>query len=183
MEDQLIIKLFFERSESAIAELSAKYGAVCERIAYRILGDERDAEECVNDACLVVWDSIPPEEPDPLQAYVYRIVRNLSLKKYHYNTAQKRNSYYDAALEEIADCLESRQSVEGELEYRELIGEVNAFLGTLKQKDRVIFIRRYWYLESVSDIADSLGLSRNSVTVNLHRTRKKLRKYLQGKEV
>ena len=101
MEDCKIIDLFFDRSEEAITELAKKYGGVCYRIARNILNNSSDAEECVNDAYLGAWNSIPPREPNPLAAYLCRIVRNLSVKKYHANTAVKRNSFYDVALEEL----------------------------------------------------------------------------------
>ena len=102
MDDDRIIELFFARSEQAITELSRKYGTVCRRVAENILNDRRDAEECLNDAYLAVWNTVPPRRPDPLMSYVCRIVRNQALKRYHANAARKRNSVYDAALEELA---------------------------------------------------------------------------------
>lgn len=179
MEDQLIINLFFERSENAISELAKKYGRLCQSISYNILKNEQDVEECVNDTYLAAWNTIPPQNPNPLQAYICRIARNLSLKKYHANTAQKRNNFYDVVLEEIADCLEGRDNVEEEILVRELSERINEFLETLKVKDRVIFVQRYWYLAPISEIAKKLNMSLNSVTVHLHRTREKLRKYLE----
>ena len=101
MDDQLIIELFNERSEEAITAISDKYGELCKGISYRILMNRQDAEECVNDAYLVAWNTIPPESPNPLRAYICRVVRNITLKKYRYNTAQKRNSHYDTSLEEL----------------------------------------------------------------------------------
>ena len=102
MEDERIIALLFQRSEEALRCLADKYGRVCHSMSYRILGDRRDAEECVNDAYLGVWNSVPPQRPDPLAAYLCRIVRNLSIKRYHANRAAKRHSGYDLALEELA---------------------------------------------------------------------------------
>lgn len=179
MEDQLIIKLFFQRSESAITKLSEKYGNLCKSLSYNILKNHQDAEECVNDAYLAAWNTIPPQEPKPLSAYICRITRNLSLKRYHANTAQKRNNYYDAVLEEFQDCLESTAAVEDVILVKELSQQVNSFLGTLKVKDRVIFIQRYWFCDSIPEIAKKLGVSANYVTVHLHRTREKLKKYLK----
>lgn len=179
MEDQLIIKLFFERSENAIAELSNKYEKLCKTLAYHILKNEQDAEECVNDAYLAAWNTIPPEKPNPLSAYICRITRNLSLKKYHSNTAQKRNNYYDVILEEVEECLEAKDTVESEILVQEMSKQINSFLGKLKEKDRVIFIRRYWFCDSVSEISGNLGVSTNYVTVHLYRTREKLKKYLK----
>ena len=110
LEDSKIIGLFYERSEQAITELSQKYGAVCTKVADNILNNKRDAEECVNDAYLGAWNSIPPQNPNPLLSYVCRIVRNLAIKKYHANTAKKRNSIYDVALEELEDCFKTARS-------------------------------------------------------------------------
>lgn len=183
MDDKRIIHLFLERSESAITALARKYGKLCRAVSYNILRNEQDAEECVNDAFLAVWNTIPPENPDFLQAYVCRIVRNLSVKKYRFNTAQKRNGCYDVLLEEVADCLESSRKVEEEILARELTDCLNQFLGTLKTKDRVMFVQRYWYCFSVSEIAEHMNMSKNAVTVRLHRTRKKLKTYLEERGV
>lgn len=182
MEDHLIIQLFLERSESAVLELARKYGGLCRSIARNILKNSEDAEECFNDTLLAVWNAIPPERPDKLQPYVCRIARNLSLKKYHSNTAQKRNRQYDVILEEIADCLDSGRRVEGEILARELAGELNAFLGTLNSRDRIIFVQRYWYCLSVSEIAENLHMTPNAARVCLHRTREKLKQYLKQAE-
>lgn len=179
MEDQLIIKLFFERSEDAITELSKKYGKLCRFLANNILKNEQDAEECVNDAYLAAWNTIPPESPSSLSTYICRITRNLSLKRYHSNTAQKRNGYYDVLLEEIEDCLESGEAVEDEILVREMSAQVNLFLGKLKEKDRIIFIRRYWFCDDIPQIAENLGVNTNYVRVHLYRTREKLKKYLK----
>ena len=182
IEDEKIVELFFERSEQAIQELGNKYGKVCRKLSYNIVNNMQDAEECVNDAYLGAWNAIPPERPDKLQPYVCRIARNLSLKKYHSNTAQKRNRQYDVILEEIADCLDSGRSVEGEILARELAGELNAFLGTLNSRDRIIFVQRYWYCLSVSEIAENLHMTPNAARVCLHRTREKLKQYLKQAE-
>ncbi|MBQ6172913.1 MAG: sigma-70 family RNA polymerase sigma factor [Clostridia bacterium] len=147
MDDSKIIELFFERSEQAIIELSNKYGAIFSKVADNILNNRRDAEECVNDAYLGVWNTIPPQRPDPLLSYVCRIVRNLALKKYHENTAQKRNSYYDAALDEIEDCIPSSFSVENQIMAKEVAGVIDGFLETLDQQSRIMFIRRYWHAD------------------------------------
>lgn len=127
MEDQQIIRLFFERSEQAITELSRKYGALCFQIADNILDDPQDAEECVNDAWLGAWNSIPPQRPDPLRAYVCRIVRNLSLKKLRANSALKRSSRFEVSLSELEDCI-SAHSLDEQLAAGELSAQINAFL-------------------------------------------------------
>lgn len=179
MEDEEIIKLFQTRSEQAITELSKKYGAICTKIAGNILKNSLDAEECVNDAYLGVWNTVPPQNPSPLFTYVCRIVRNLSIKKYHANTSAKRNSFYDAALDELENCISSGQTIENELSARELSRLIDTFLGSLDQTNRVIFVRRYWYSDPVSDIAEKMRMSSNTVSVRLSRTRTKLRKFLK----
>ena len=178
MEDQFIIKLFFERSESAIAELDKKYGKLCKTISQNILKDKEDAKECLNDTYLAVWNAIPPNNPKPLQTYVCKIARNLSLKKYHRNIAQKRNHYYDVVLEELEECMETGQNIEQEILAKELAEKINIFLGKLKTKERVIFVLRYWYCFSPDEIAGRMKMTSNSVNVHLYRTREKLKKYL-----
>ncbi|MBR6635587.1 MAG: sigma-70 family RNA polymerase sigma factor [Clostridia bacterium] len=178
MNDSKIIDLFFERSEQAITELSEKYYKICHRIAFNILGNEADAQECVNDAFLGIWNSIPPENPESLSAYVFRIVRNVSLKKYRSNTALKRNSRYDTALDEIEGCLPSGFSVEAEINAEVLSAEINAFLASIGRDNRIIFIKRYWFGEEISAIAEDLNITKHNVTVKLSRTRKALKKHL-----
>mgnify|MGYP003301797130 CR=1 FL=1 len=121
MDDEKIIELFFNRSEQAIEEVDKKYGKTCHNISYNILHNKLDAEECVNDTYLAIWNAIPPEHPNPLQTYVCKITRNLSLKKYHSKTAGKRNNYYDIILDEIADCLESGGTIEEEILAKEIL--------------------------------------------------------------
>lgn len=179
MEDQLIIKLFFERSEDAIRELDLKYGKICKRLANRFLHNEQDSEECINDAYLAVWNTIPPQNPNPFSAYVFRIVKNTALKKYRANTAQKRNNHYDVILEEVDEFLAVNETVESEILAKEISNKINIFLGTLKEKDRVIFVQRYWLCYSIEEIAINTGASKNYVTVHLYRTREKLRDYLK----
>ena len=120
MDDSKIIELFYERSEQAIVELSKKYGDTCHKIAVNILKNDSDAEECVNDTYLGAWNTIPPQNPNPLLTYICRIVRNISIKRYHQNTAQKRNSYYDVALDELENCLPSATTVQDEVNANEL---------------------------------------------------------------
>lgn len=178
MEDSRIIQLFFERSEQAIAELSEKYGALCLKLADGILGDRLDAEECVNDAYLAVWNTVPPESPDPLISYLCRIVRNLALKKYHEKTAKKRDSRYDAALDELAEVLAAPASVEDEIEAKETAESIGRFLETLNPKDRILFVRRYWFADGIGELAEDFGLGRHAVSVRLSRIRKSLKKHL-----
>ena len=179
IDDEKIIEMFFERSEQGIRELDIKYGKVCHNLSYHIVGSRRDAEECVNDAYLGAWNTIPPQNPNPLLTYICRIVRNLSIMKYHANTAIKRNSFYDAALDELEDCLASSETVEDKLTAKELSDALDQFLDTLDQENRVIFVRRYWYSDSISEIAERLHMSKNNVSVRLSRTRERLKNYLK----
>ena len=178
MDDSKIIELFFERSEFAIIELSKKYGSVCFKVADHILNNRLDTEECVNDAYLGVWNSIPPQKPDPLLSYVCRIVRNLALKKYHKNTAQKRNSSYDVALDEFADCIPATFSVEDEIAAREAARLIDKFLDTLDPQSRVMFVRRYWHADPIEELAALFHKSKHYISVRLSRIRKALRQYL-----
>ena len=179
MSDEEIIDLFFERSEQAITELTKKHGKAAERVVRNILGDKRDAEECLSDTWLGVWNAIPPQRPAPLRTFVCRIARNLATKKYHANTAEKRNSQYDLALDELAETLAADGGVEQELEAQELRAAINGFLGTLSAADRFLFLRRYWYAESVKDVAKAAHSTAGSVAVRLFRIREKLRLYLE----
>lgn len=183
MEDEKIIELFFARSEQAIKELDRKYGRKCHAVSYHILNDHQDAEECVNDAYLGVWNAIPPAKPDPLLAFVCKIVRNVSLKRYERNNAAKRNSRYNASIEELGDCLACGESVEEEVSERELVKAIEAFLDTLPRESRVIFLRRYWFCDTYADIARQVGMSEKNVSVRLVRIRKELREYLSEREV
>ncbi|MCI1930401.1 MAG: sigma-70 family RNA polymerase sigma factor [Clostridia bacterium] len=182
MDDSEIINLFFERSEQAIIELSKKYGKVCKKVSQNILNNVSDAEECVNDAYLGTWNSIPPQRPNPLLTYVCRIVRNLSIKRYHMNTAVKRNSFYDIALEELEDCIPSSNTDE-EFDAKELAKVIDNFLDTLNRDSRVMFVRRYWFSDSLSEIAKMFGINEHNVSVRLFRIRKKMKKYLKREDV
>ena len=142
MLDEEIIKLFFERSEEALKELETKYGKMCMRTSYNILGNYSDAEESVNDSYLSVWNAIPPVRSAPLLTYVLKIVKNVSLNRYHKNQAQKRNSSYDLAFDELADFLTVPDSIENVMDNNELIARIESFLDSLDISNRVIFIQR-----------------------------------------
>ena len=178
MTDTEIINLFFERSEQTITELARKHGNAVARVARNILGNEQDTEECVNDTYLGTWKAIPPNRPSPLRTFVCKIARNLAATKYHANTAKKRNSRYDAALDELEGCLAAGGSVEEAYDAKELSEAINAFLSSLSYTDRFLFVRRYWYSDSMQDIAAMTGSTANSVAVRLYRLREKLRHYL-----
>ena len=143
MDDQLIIKKFRERSEDAIQALSDKYGKLCHALANRILHNEQDAEECVNDTWLVAWNIIPPASPDPLSTYLCGITRNLSVAKYHANTAKKRNHYYDLVLDELADSLPGNTLVEDEIPAKELGHAINGFLYELRYGTSISMARNF----------------------------------------
>ncbi len=178
MTDEEIISLFFERSEQAISELAAKHGAAVKRVALNILNDEEDARECVNDTWLGAWNSIPPNRPDPLRTYVCRIARNLAAKRFHAETAKKRCSQYDLALDELAECIPDRTGVEDVVAAKELADCIDRFLDTLSYEDRYLFMRRYWYADPLQSIAGSAGMSCGAAAVRLHRVRKKLKTML-----
>ena len=183
LADEKIIELFFERSEQGIRELDNKYGKLCHTLSYNIVNNRQDAEECVNDAYLGAWNAIPPARPDPLLPYIARIVRNLSLKLYWRKEAAKRSSRYTIALEEIEACIADQKTTEEELEAKELARIIENFLDTLPSRDRVIFLRRYWFSDSYKDIAQFVGLSEKNVSVRLTRIRKKMKQYLRERGV
>lgn len=183
MDDIKIIDLFFARSELAIEALDGKYGATCHNLSRSILKDQQDAEECVNDAYLGVWNAIPPHRPNPLVAFVCKIVRNISIMRYRANTALKRNSNYDSTMEELEDCLASSALVEDSLEEKELIAIIEDFLRDLSQENRVIFLRRYWFSDSYAEIAARTGLTEKNVSVRLSRIRKQLQTHLAERGV
>ena len=179
LKDHEIIELFFERSERAITELVDKYGGTIRNVAWNILNNPQDVEECSNDTYLQVWNRIPPTRPDSLGAYVCRIARNICLKRYHTNTAMKRNSYYDVALQELEETIPALSTVESDMEARELSAYLNRYLAQLKPEDRYMFMRRYWYGDGVSEIGQQIQLTPHAVSVRLFRLRQKLQKHLQ----
>lgn len=178
MDDEKIIELFFARSEKGLKELDEKYGRVCRKLSYGILNDYSDAEECVNDAYLGAWNAIPPAKPNPLLTYLCKIVRNISLKRCCMKEAAKRNSAYDVAMEELEYCLSAPDTVEAEIGARELARVICDFLYTLTAENRVIFLRRYWFSDTYTEIAERMGMTENNVSVRLTRTRRKMRDYL-----
>lgn len=180
MEDKDIITLFLNRSGDAIKTAQAEYGAYCYRIAENICRDSRDAEECVNDALLAAWNAIPPQDPASLKLFLARIVRNLAFNRYNESHAEKRGGGETAlVLDELAECLQSGESVESEIDRRQLCELIRGFVKELPKKERQIFVRRYFYTEPLTDIAKLCGMTENSVSVTLHRTRKKLKELLK----
>lgn len=180
MDDSEIVKLFTERSEAAIAAALEKYKGYCLKIALNILGSREEAEECVNDALLKAWDMIPPHEPQMLSTFLGKITRNIAINRYRQGLAEKRGSGETAlAFDEMSELISGSSNVESEAERRELLDEINAFLKRLPERNRNIFICRYWYCDSVSEISREFAVSESNVSVILNRTRKKLREYLQ----
>lgn len=178
MEDQDIIDLFFERSEQAVRELIRKYGTAIQKVASNILADPLDVEECCNDTYMALWNQIPPARPTYLGAYACRVARNISLNRYHASTAEKRNSYYDVALDELGETVSGLSDIESEHDAKELAKYLNLFLGKQSREDRYLFMRRYWYGDKLSDIAQMLGITPHKASVRLFRLRQKLREYL-----
>ena len=147
------------------------------------MNSRQDAEECVNEAYLGAWNAIPPAKPDPLLAYICKIVRNISLKIYYQKKAVKRNSTYTVAMEEIEACIADPNTVEAEIEARECAHIIENFLDTLTVENRVIFMRRYWFFDSCRDIAEFVGLTEKNISVRLTRIRQKMKDYLIEREV
>jgi len=182
VEDIEIVELFFQRKESAVAAASEKYKAYCTSIAKNILGSSEDAEECVNDTFLAAWNSIPPQRPRVLSAYLGKLTRNSCLNRYKHRTAAKRGGgELPAVLDELAEIVGAGETVESTVENAELAEALNAFLRSLSPKKRSIFIRRYWFSASVPEIAVIHGMSEGAVSMALGRLRTSLRRYLEGR--
>ena len=183
LTDREIIGLFNERNERAIAVMSEKYGGNCSRIAKNILKNDQDAEECVNDTYMKVWESIPPEQPESLCAYVAKVTRNSAIDRYRSERSEKRGGgEIPVILDELAECIsDNKNNVELTAERHELLGAINEFLETLPSERRIAFVSRYCLCESVKSIAQRLGITQNNVSVNLGRTRKSLMGYLKGR--
>lgn len=183
MEDQRIIGLFWDRSESAVAEFKEKYGRRSLSVAENILGSPQDAEECVADAVHTLWERIPPERPEHLWAYFSRVLRNLCYSRWDYLSAAKRDRGCEIALEELECVLSAGQDPAEMLESKRITEVLNAFLDTLDRTNRVIFVRRYYYFDSCADIAKRLGLTRGAVNTRLYRLREDLREALEKEEI
>lgn len=182
MEDNQIISLYWDRDEAAIAETGKKYGSYCRAIARNILHSEEDSEECVNDTYLSAWNTLPPQRPNILSAFLGRITRNLAFDRYSFNHAQKRGGCeISVVLDEIAEIVSDKDDVEQVTEGKELIHAINAFLAELSPKKRKMFVMRYWYTDTVSTIAKQFGIADNACSVRLSRMREQLKKYLNDR--
>ena len=179
MDDAKIVQLYWDRNEQAIPATADKYGNYCTSIAKNILGNREDAEECVNDTYMNAWNSMPPHSPSILSTFLGKIVRNLSFNRYKYNTAEKRGGgELPVVLDELADLVSGKDDVEQEIEHKELVKSIDAFLDTLSPEKRSIFISRYWYTDSVSEIAKRHEMNEGAVSMTLNRLRLKLHNYL-----
>lgn len=184
MEDDQIIKLYWERSEDAITQTAVKYGKYCHTIAYNILGNFEDSEECVNDTYLRAWGIIPPRRPKKLSVFLGKITRNLSLDTYRRYTAEKRGGgQMVIALEELGGCIPSDESMERVLDEMELVALLNGFLASLSAEHRKIFMRRYWYVSSIKEIAQDYGITESKVKMSLLRSRNQLKELLEKEGV
>ena len=180
MNDDRIIKLYFERSEDAITETDKKYGGACRSVAYNILGNREDSEECTNDTYMKVWDVIPPNKPTKLGAFVVTIARNLALNMYKTASRIKNGSGYKSVnFEEIAGCLPAKESVESEVDRKAVLSAVERFLSMQPRDKQIMFIRRYFYCSTYAEIAGDLNTTEDRVRKSLMRMRDKLREHLE----
>ncbi len=184
MDDDYIVNLFWRRSDDAIMKVSQKYGDYCFSIANNILHNQEDSEECVNDTWFRAWNAIPPHKPQRLQLFLAKIVRNLSFDRYNSRTAGKRGgTEMTLVLDELSECIPGKSDVASEYEYRELVEIIRAYVNELPIQDCNIFLRRYFFTDTVSEIARRYDLNENHVMVILSRVRKKLRVYLEKEEL
>ena len=180
MEDIQIIQLYFDRNQKAITESEKSYGSYCYSIADNILHNQSDSEECLNDTWLRAWNTIPPERPSRLKLFFGKITRNLAFDRYRHSHAEKRGAgEFPAVLDELAECVAGSDDVEQAFDAKLLRKALNTFLKSLPQRERQIFLKRYFYAEPVKTIAQEFHLTANHCTVILKRTRKKLQTYLE----
>ena len=184
MIDRDIVNLFWQRSSIALEETEAKYGGYCYAIAYRIVQNSEDAEECVNDTWLSAWNAMPDKRPDRLAPFLGRIARNFALRRLVRQGAQKRGGGEALlAFDELDECISSGYALEEELEAKELGLAIRRFVAELPEKERFAFISRYWYMAGEKEIAGAVGLSRSGVNAMLRRTREKLKQFLEGEQL
>ncbi len=180
MTDEKIIELYWNRSENAIEETKKQYGAFLQYVSFSVLKDNEDAEEVVNDTYLKAWNSIPPAKPNPLKAFLAKITRNLSINKLRDKTAKKRGgNQYEIVLEELSECLSKGNEIDTAIDSALLSKVLNSFLRTLSDEARRIFIKRYWYMLSISEISEEMSISVSKVKSSLMRTRNKLKEKLE----
>ncbi len=184
MDDFEIVSMFWKRDENAVLQAQEKYNAYCRSVAANILSTSEDVEEVLNDTFFGAWNSIPPHKPQKLSAFLGKITRNLSLKKYRQNNAEKRGAgVVELSLDELSECVLQNTTVEEEISVRELTRIIDSFLRTLSDNERRVFLRRYWYFDSIEDISTQFGFSQSKVKMMLSRTREKLKKLLEREGV
>lgn len=183
MDDKALIDLYWARDEEAIKETSTKYGKLCSYIANNILKNTEDCEECLNDTYFAVWNAIPAQRPDRFSVFISRITRNLALKKWEYLSAAKRNPSAIIPLDELGDCVSGTSNVESEIETKRIESTIDAFLWEQGTEKRNIFVRRYWYFDSIGAICKSTGFSQSKVKSILYEMRLKLRTYLESEGI
>ena len=179
MEDSRIISLLFQRDERAISEIERKYGTFCYSIALNILTINADAEECVNDTYLQAWNTIPPQRPDKLGAWLGRVVRNIAINLWNKNHRQKRYAGMEKLLNELEDCIPSPVTVEHKIEERELTQFLNTWLASLSDDDRILFVRRYWNGETVNGLAAEYRVPPGNMAKRMYRLRQNLKVKLE----
>lgn len=182
MQDEEIIELTMERKETALEGLSDKYGRLCHHLAKNILHCKEDEEECVSDGYLTFWNTVPPCVPDSVKSYLLKLVRNICIKRFYKNTAGKRNSNLQIAMEELGELVSRETSPEEVVLVKDLTEQINRFLETLDEESQGIFVHRYWYGDSLEEIAEKFGLKYNTTAVKLKRTKEKLKVFLEDKE-
>jgi RNA polymerase sigma-70 factor (ECF subfamily) len=181
-QDQEIVDLLFARDEAALSHIQQKYARYCHRIAENILGNHADAEECVNDTYLRAWESIPPQKPSILSTYLGTLTRHIALNRARRERAAKRGGgELPLILDELQECIADPDAAGSDDE--QLSEAIDDFLGTLPQRNRMVFVRRYWYADGVGQIARDYGMSENSVSALLWRTRKQMRTFLEKREI
>lgn len=179
MDDRELVQLFFDRDESAIALTAKQYGTYCKSIAVHILHSADDTEECVSDALLKLWQTIPPNCPKSLKAYLGKLTRNLAIDRYRLSVVEKRGGEATPLpISELEDLAPSVLNVESEAEFSELRRQLNSFVGSLDSEDRILFVQRYWYMLDIKEIAEKNGMGKSKVKMRLLRTRGRLREYL-----
>ena len=180
MDDQAIVDLYFDRSEAAIAQTNAKYGRYCYSIAYNILTNNEDAEESVSDTYLAAWKAMPPRRPAMLSTFLGKITRHISINRWNARNAYKRGGgEITLALEELDQCVADKQDLESNYAHKETVKAFRRFLDTIPETERNVFLRRYWCVDTIADIANSFGFSESKVKSMLRRTRMKLQKSLE----